>query len=119
MNRFAILSLLSLLPACGSSSNGGGPTGQPDASGLDAEQDVTTPDDATNAGDAPLDSSSSDTGAGDTGAIVDSGAPADSSVSIDSGASVDATCPASWLAAPAVDVAIEVPADGGAVILHA
>jgi hypothetical protein len=120
MKRLTILSLASLvacLPACSSSSNGGGPGGQADASGLDsavdAEPDGTSPDDATSGGDALPDAASSDTGAPDTGEVADSGAPADS------GSSIDATCPSSWLAAPTVDVSIEVPADGGAVILHA
>lgn len=125
MNRFAIVGLIVCLPACGSSSNGGGPTGGPDASGLDAEPDATG-NDAANGSDSSsqADSTSSDAGTPDSGGGADSGTSVDSGASIDSsapadGGDLDATCPATWWMAPTVDMSIVVPADGGVVILHA
>jgi hypothetical protein len=119
MNRFVIVSLIACLPACGSSSNGGGPTGGPDASGMDAETDATSPDDASNGADSSQsDAASGDTAAPDSSSPTDAGTPADSDTATDSG-DLDATCPSTWLLAPTVNASIEVPADGGMVILHA
>ncbi len=114
MNRIVIVGLIASLAACGSSSNGGGPAG-PDASGVDAGPDGTGPDDATSGGDSQ---SQPDTGTPDTGENVDSGTSADTGTQADSG-ETDATCPATWWMAPTVNASLEVPADGGGVILHA
>jgi hypothetical protein len=111
MKRFATLAILASLPACSSSSGGGSPSGPADASGAsDAEQDGSNPEDATGANDAAQDSASTDAGTHDSGEVADSTTP-------DSG--LDASCPASWTVAPVVSSAIEVPLDGGAVLLHA
>jgi hypothetical protein len=82
MKHLAILAAIACLPACSSSSSSGGgsPSGQPDASGVDAQPDGTA-DDASGAGDG--------------------------------------SCPATWWTAPVVAASIEVPLDGGVVILHA
>ena len=112
MKRFAILTILSLA-ACSSSSGGGSPTGPADDSGTsDAAQDSSSPDDATSANDAQPDAASTD-----SAATHDSGETADSTAPGDGG--FDASCPASWSTAPVVSSAIQVPLDGGGVLLHA
>jgi len=116
MKRFAIVVIASCLPACSSSSGGGSPTGQPDASGADAEQDSSTAGDTGSGGDSttPQDSSATETSTQDSG----SGGDASDGGTTESDAS-DGACPGSWLTAPTVPASIEVPADGGGVILHA
>ncbi len=111
MKRFAILAILSSVAACSSSSGGGSPTGPADASGADAEQDSSTPDDATSNSDAAQDSGSSDAAAHDSGESADGTAP--------EGGGFDASCPATWTQPPVVASAIEVPLDGGGVLMHA
>jgi hypothetical protein len=107
------LAILSSLTACSSSSGGGSPSGPADAAGTnDAEQDSSNPDDATSANDAQPDSGSVDSATTqDSGETADSAAP--------DGGGMDASCPASWWVAPVVNSVIEVPLDGGGVLLHA
>jgi hypothetical protein len=116
MRRFAFVVIASCLPACGSSSGGGSPAGQPDASGADAEQDSSTASDTGSGGDSTTaqDSSATETGSQDSspGGDASDGGPTESDAS-------DGACPGSWLTAPTVPASIEVPADGGGVILHA
>jgi hypothetical protein len=118
MKRFAIVVIASCLPACSSSSGGGSPSGAAD-SGADAEQDSSVAADSGSGGDstAPQDSGSTDTGTLDSGSDTSSQDAADSGTS-DNDAS-DGACPVGWLTAPTVDPPIEVPADGGGVLLHA
>jgi hypothetical protein len=110
MKRFAILAILAIpasVAACSSSSGGGNPSGPADG----GEQDSSTADDATSGSDAAQDSGASDAGAHDSGEMVDSTAP--------DGGGFDASCPASWTQAPVVASVIEVPLDGGGVLMHA
>ena len=109
MKRFVTLAVLSCLSACGSSSGGGSPSSQPDASSVDAGSDGSNAEDAANGSDGSLDSGSITQ---DSGEVTDS-------ATVPDGSADDASCPATWWNAPTVDPSIAVPTDGGIVILHA
>jgi hypothetical protein len=94
MRHLAVMCAFSLLPACSSSSNGGGGGG---GGGNDA---------------------SSDTGGGGDSSAHDSSAT-DSGGDVEQGDASDGGCPSAWLVAPTVPASIDVPADGGGVLLHA
>lgn len=109
-----------VLWGCSGDSSSGAPDSGADATAVDATSpDVSTSDTGattdtgTGAETASDDGPSGDTGTTDTGA-ADTGTsdtgPADAS---------DGGCPATWLVAPSVDPSIAVPADGGAVLIHA
>jgi hypothetical protein len=96
MKHVAVMCVFCLLPAC-SSSNGAGGGGGNDAS----------PDSGGGEDSSAGDSSSGDSSLGDSGGDAE---PGDAS---------DGGCPSGWLLAPTVPASIEVPADGGGVLLHA
>jgi hypothetical protein len=98
MKHVAVMCVFCLLPACSSSSNGGGGGG----GGNDASGDTGGGQDSS-----AHDSSAQDSSAGDSGGDVELGDASDSG------------CPSAWLAPPTVPTSIEVPADGGGVLLHA
>ncbi len=98
MKHLAVMCVFCLLPACSSSTNGRGGGSENDAS-----QDT-----GNGGGDSSThDSSWNDSGGSDSGGDVEM---ADAS---------DGGCPGSWTVAPTAPTAIEVPADGGGVLLHA
>jgi hypothetical protein len=111
--RFVLIPLAVVLSACSSS------TGEPGAP--DASRDTST-----------IDSTAEDSGAVDSGtpdSTMPDSTPPDSgssdSASPDSGGSdtgladaSDGSCPSAWLTPPPFPASLDVPVDGGAVLLH-
>ncbi|HEX8794616.1 MAG TPA: DUF3455 domain-containing protein [Polyangiaceae bacterium] len=98
MKHLAVMCVFCLLPACSSSTGGGSGSGENDAS-----QDT---------GNGGNDSSTQDSSSSDSGGR-------DSAGDVEMGDASDGGCPGSWTVAPMAPVSIEVPADGGGVLLHA
>jgi hypothetical protein len=113
MRHVAVMCVFCLLPACSSSSNGGGGGGGNDASGDTGGGG----DDSSTQDSSAQDSSKQDSSAQDSSA-QDSSAQ-DSGGDVELGDASDGGCATGWLVAPTVPTSIEVPADGGGVLLHA
>jgi len=111
MKHVAVMCVFGLLPACSSSSNGAG------GGGNDASSDTGGGEDSSAQDSSAADSSTHDSGGGDStnpdSSTVDSGGDAEPGDASDGG------CVGAWLVAPTVPASIEVPADGGGVLLHA
>lgn len=114
MKHLAVMCAFCLLPACSSSSNGGGGGG----GGEDASQDTQG-----GGGDSSAqDSSSNDTGSNDSStsdSSTNDSSSNDSGADVEQGDASDGGCTGVWLVAPTVPASLEVPADGGGVLLHA
>jgi hypothetical protein len=121
MRGYALFGLALILPAC-TSENAGAP--QADASQADASQADASQADAGGQGDS-AGSTDATTNTQDSGDALQTEAASDAQDNSDGadGASdegAQGACPASWLARPAVDPSIAIPADaGGVVIVHA
>jgi hypothetical protein len=106
--RLAMLLTLGLpLMGCSSSSSGGSSTG-PDASGTDATSDATSNDGGNGQDATGNDAAGNETGSG--GDAGDGGGGGED-------ASDGGSCPASWLVVPPFDPKLDVPLDGGGVVL--
>lgn len=118
MKHVAVMCAFCLLPACSSSSNGGGGGGGEDASqdtgggGGDSSAQDSSAQDSSSQDSSAQDSNTQDTSAQDSTAV-------DSGGDVELGDASDGGCPTGWLVAPTVPASIEVPADGGGVLMHA
>ena len=119
MKHVAVMCAFCLLPACSSSSNGagGGGIGNDASSDTGGGGDDSSAQDSSAADSSMHDSSAGDTGNGDS-SNTDSSA-SDSGGDAEPGDASDGGCTGVWLVAPTVPASIEVPADGGGVLLHA
>ena len=124
MKHLAVMCVFCLLPACSSSSGGGGGSGENDASqdtgngGSDSStQGDSSSNDSSSNDSSSNDSSSNDATANDSSSNDSGGS--DSGGDVEMGDASDGGCPGSWTVAPTAPVSIEVPADGGGVLLHA
>ncbi len=116
MKHVAVMCVFCLLPACSSSSNGAGGGGNDASSDTGGGEDSSAQDSSAQDSSA-TDSSTHDSGGGDSSnpdtSTNDSGGDAEPGDASDGG------CMGAWLVAPTVPASIEVPADGGGVLLHA
>jgi Protein of unknown function (DUF3455) len=114
MKHVAVMCVFCLLPACSSSSSNGAGGG---GIGNDASSDTGGGEDSSAQDSSTPDSSTHDSGGGDSSNPDSS--TGDSGGDAEPGDASDGGCSSAWLVAPTVPASIEVPADGGGVLLHA